>query len=118
MLKLFNSLSSNFCVFIIKLISNGQMESDQSNPATVLSHPQVWPQGSEQMRNFWMPQHTCTDSDSANKLLPPAAAPHHQSKVGLLDQLVHCALQMEKKRQRKQKRNTFTGNAATKETMM
>lgn len=37
-------------------------------------------------------QLTCADGDSTNKLLSPAAAPHHQSQVRLLDQLVHCAL--------------------------
>lgn len=42
-------------------------------------------------------QLTCTDSDSTNKLLSPAAAPHHQSQVRLLDQLVHCALQTDTK---------------------
>lgn len=51
------------------------------------------PQRDEGMRYFRRPRLTCADCDSANKLLSPAAAPHHQSQVGLLDQLVHCALQ-------------------------
>lgn len=38
------------------------------------------------------PRLTCADRDGANKLLPPAAAPHHQGQVCLLDQLVHRAL--------------------------
>lgn len=35
---------------------------------------------------------TCTDGDGADELLPPAAAPHHQGQVGLLDQLIYCVL--------------------------
>lgn len=67
-----------------------------------LNLPQVWSQRDEQMRHFITPRLTCTDSDSTNKLLSPAAAPNHQSQVCLLDQFVHCALQMDT-RQRQQK---------------
>lgn len=45
------------------------------------------------MRHLRTLRLTCADSDSANKLLSPAAAPHHQSQVRLFDQLVHGALQ-------------------------
>ncbi|TNN82781.1 hypothetical protein EYF80_007022 [Liparis tanakae] len=37
-------------------------------------------QRDEQMRHFANLRLTCTDSDSTNKLLSPAAAPHHQSQ--------------------------------------
>ena len=36
---------------------------------------------------------TCAHGDGADELLSPAAAAHHQRQVGLLDQLVHRALQ-------------------------
>lgn len=35
---------------------------------------------------------TCTDGNSLHELLSPGICSHHQSQVGLLDQLVHCAL--------------------------
>ena len=62
-----------------------------------LNLPQVRSHGDEQMRHFRTPRLTCTDSDSTNKLLSPAAAPHHQRQVRLLDQLVHRALQTKTK---------------------
>ncbi|KAF3841334.1 hypothetical protein F7725_007196 [Dissostichus mawsoni] len=55
----------------------------------------------KQMRHLTALRLTCTDSDSTNKLLPPAAAPHHQSQVRLLYQLVHCALQTATKKENK-----------------
>lgn len=45
------------------------------------------------MRHLGTLQLTCADSDGTDKLLSPAAAPHHQSQVCLFDQLVHGALQ-------------------------
>lgn len=35
---------------------------------------------------------TCTNSHGIDKLLPPAAASHHQGQVCLLDQLIYSAL--------------------------
>lgn len=40
---------------------------------------------------------TCTDSDSIDKLLSPATAAHHQSKVRLLNQLIYCVLNKQTK---------------------
>lgn len=70
-----------------------QQAAGGADPARRLYLPQVWSRRNEQMRHFGTPRLTCADSDSANKLLSPAAAPHHQGQVRLLDQLVHCALQ-------------------------
>lgn len=47
------------------------------------------------------PRLTCADRDGAHKLLPPAAAPHHQGQVCLLDQLVHRALRKGRRNDRK-----------------
>lgn len=54
--------------------------------------PQVWTKWDEQPSHFRTVGLTCTDSDSTNKLLSPATAPHHQGQVSLLYQLVHCVL--------------------------
>lgn len=77
----------------------GETQLVGSRSGCRLNLPQVRSQRDELMRHLRMPRLTCTDSDGANKLLPPAAAPHHQSQVRLLDQLVHRALQ----RHRRQK---------------
>lgn len=47
---------------------------------------------------------TCADGDGADELLPPAAAAHHQSQVGLLDQLVYGALQRRAQEDKRQRR--------------
>ncbi len=63
------------------------------------------------MRHFRTPRLTCADSDSTNKLLSPAAAPHHQSQVRLLDQLVHCALQAATKAKKARQKGQVGGSS-------
>lgn len=41
---------------------------------------------------------TCADSNSLNKLLPPAVCANHQGQVCLLNELVHRVLWMEMQR--------------------